>query len=97
MDRLCEGDIVKHFKREMLSEEELKNNPHMYLYKIICMNAKHTETGETLVIYKALYDDHQVYVRPKDMFLSEVDRNKYPNVKQVYRLQRVEDNSEYKK
>ena len=46
----------------------------------------HSETREKLVLYRPLY------VRPIDMFLSEVDHEKYPNVKQKYRfeLQNIE-------
>ena len=84
-----EGDIVKHLKRETLSPEELRNNPTMYMYKIISMNVKHTETGEALVVYQALYGDCQVYARPKEMFLSKVDKEKYPDIKQEYRLERI--------
>ena len=88
---LHEGDIVKHFKRETFTEEQLKKNPTMYMYGIISMNAKHTETGEELVIYKALYGDGQVYARPKEMFLSKVDKEKYPNIRQQYRLQKIDN------
>ena len=72
------GDIVQHFKRETIE------NPHdnEYLYEIVGF-ARHTETGEDLVIYSK-----QLYARPKNMFYSEVDREKYPNVKQKYRLEK---------
>ena len=83
------GDVVKHLKRETVSDETLKIMPTMYLYRIISMDAQHTETGEKLVCYQALYGDGQVYVRPKEMFLSKVDKEKYPDIKQEYRLERI--------
>ena len=82
--RFLPGEIVQHFKRELLSEEERETNK--YLYKIIGI-ALHSETREPLMIYQALYDDGGMYARPLEMFLSEVDHEKYPEVKQVYRFE----------
>lgn len=90
---LNNGDIVKHFKREFLSEEGLKTTK--YLYEIIDMNVTHTETGDVMVCYKALYQPFNVYVRPKEMFIAEVDRNKYPESTQLFRFQKIDDNHKY--
>lgn len=79
------GDIVKHFKRDLLPEEERGNK---YLYQILGV-AHHTETGEKLVIYKAMYEPYGVFARPLEMFCSEVDREKYPEAKQEYRLESI--------
>jgi len=89
------GDIVKHFKRETVTEEELKTNPNKYLYEIIG-TASHTETKETLMIYKPLYEvdclNGQSYAaRPLEMFMSEVDHEKYPDIKQKYRFELNEE------
>lgn len=73
------GDIVRHFKGN--------------LYEIMDF-AIHTETGEKMVVYKALYKDENgerlTFVRPYDMFIEKVDRDKYPQATQEYRLEIVE-------
>ena len=59
------------------------------LYQVINI-AKHTETGERLVIYREVSKD-TIYARPYDMFNSKVDKDKYPEVEQEYRFEDLGD------
>lgn len=86
--RFQPGDVARHFKRDLLSAEALRAEPERYLYDIIG-TAEHTETGETLMIYRPRYGEGKLYARPLAMFLSPVDREKYPAAKQEYRFEKV--------
>ena len=65
------GQVYRHFKGN--------------IYRVIAV-ADHSETGERLVIYKRDDTEEKAYARPLDMFLSEVDKKKYPDVRDKYRF-----------
>lgn len=70
------GRVYRHFKGK--------------LYLVLDL-ATHSETGEQYVVYKALYGGCKTYIRPYLMFASGVDHEKYPDVKQTFRFELVED------
>ncbi len=66
-------------------------------YYLVENVATHSETKEKYIVYRALYGNSELYIRPYDMFLSEVDHEKYPDVKQKYRFELQEIESVNKK
>lgn len=72
MREILKKRVYKHFKGNYYYVEDI---------------AKHTETGELMVVYRALYGEGDLYVRPIDMFSSIVDKEKYPDVEQNYRFE----------
>lgn len=67
------GEIYKHFKGK--------------LYEVIAIGT-HAESHEDFVIYKSINDD-KIWIRPLEMFISKVDKEKYPNIIQEYRFEKI--------
>ncbi len=82
MQELKINRIYKHFKGN---------------YYLVLGLAKDSETGEDVVIYRQLYDDCSLFVRPLKMFLEKVDKEKYPDVEQIYRFELQDIKSNIKK
>ena len=68
--------VYRHFKGRCYLVEDL---------------ARHSETGEEYVVYRQLYGEGKLWIRPKDMFLEPVDRAKYPDCAQEYRFELIEE------
>ena len=72
MNEIKINGIYRHFKGD---------------YYLLVDTAKHSETGEEYVVYRKLYGDCSLWIRPLGMFLEKVDKEKYPEVEQEYRFQ----------
>ena len=83
MRKFASGDIIQHFKRETVDQSSMQ-----YLYEYIGV-AMHSETRDRMVVYRALYGEKGLFVRPYEMFMEEVDHEKYPGIRQKYRFEKT--------
>lgn len=74
MNHISTGDLYMHFKG--------------HLVEVICVG-KHSENETEMVVYRRI-SDGSIWIRPKDMFLSEVDHDKYPRILQKYRFRKLD-------
>ena len=79
--KVINNRIYKHFKGD---------------YYLVIDTVINSETGEKMVLYRELYGGGKLYVRPFVMFISKVDKEKYPNVQQKYRFELQEIESKNK-
>lgn len=83
MRKFTSGDIIQHFKRETVDQNSMQ-----YLYEYIGV-AMHSETRDRMIVYRALYGEKGLFVRPYEMFMEEVDHEKYPEIRQKYRFEKT--------
>lgn len=83
MREFSPGDIIQHFKRETVNQNSMQ-----YLYEYIGV-AMHSETRDRMIVYRALYGEKGLFVRPYEMFMEEVDHEKYPEIRQKYRFEKT--------
>lgn len=76
------------YRRAIPQAEEVWRHFKDNAYKIIACPVMHTETREIYCVYQALYESYGIYCRPLDMFMSEVDHEKYPQIGQKYRFEK---------
>ena len=84
MRKFASGDIIQHFKRETVNQNSMQ-----YLYEYIGV-AMHSETRDRMIVYRALYGEKGLFVRPYEMFMEEVDHEKYPEIRQKYRFEKTQ-------